>query len=61
MTNVKFYPTDGRHGVEVTSMNDIKSNMGDVVGSFGDIEIIGNLVASYMNGLPVTLGRLQEH
>lgn len=57
---MKFYPTDGRAGVYVTSVQNIKDYMGDIVNSFDSIEIIGDLVVAYKNGLPVTLGHLEN-
>lgn len=56
-----FYPKDGRPAVAVSSLEEIRQYMGAIMNyGFDEIEIInGNLVVTYLNGLPFTLGILQ--
>lgn len=56
-----FYPYDGRPAIAVSSLEEIRLYMGDIMNSgFDEIEIInGNLVVTYLNGLPITLGILK--
>lgn len=54
-----FRPNDGRPDIQVSSLDEIRLYMGEVMNDFGTIEIIkGNLVVAYLDGLPVTLGIL---
>ncbi len=56
-----FYPKDGRPAITVSSLEEIRHYMGDIMNSgFDEIKIIsGNLVVTYLNGLPITLGILK--
>ena len=56
-----FYPNNGRPAIAVSSLEEIRQYMGDIMNSgFDEIEIInGNLVVTYLNGLPITLGILK--
>lgn len=56
----KFYPNDGRPGTEITSVDDIRRYMGDVIDSFNPIEIDGKNVLAYMGGQPVKIGELSS-
>ena len=54
-----FRPKDGRPDIQVSSLNEIRQYMGAVMNEFGQIEVINNnLVVTYLNGLPITLGDL---
>lgn len=54
-----FRPKDGRPDIQVSSLNEIRQYMGGVMNEFGDIEVINNnLVVTYLDGLPITLGDL---
>lgn len=54
-----FRPNDGRPDIQVSSLDEIRLYMGEVMNDFGPIEVVrGNLVVTYLNGLPVTLGTL---
>ena len=60
MKKMYFYPNDGRDGVLVNSLQDIRNYMGELGHSIGDIDIQSNgLVIGYMGGQGVTLGRLK--
>ena len=56
----KFYPNDRRPGIEITSVDDIRSYMGDVIDSFVPIEIDGEHVLAYIGGQPVKIGEFSS-
>lgn len=56
----KFYPNDGRPGIAITSVDDIRRYMGDVIDSFDSIEIDGEHVLAYIGGQPIKIGRVTE-
>lgn len=54
-----FRPNDGRPAIQVSSLSEIRDYMGDVIKDFQSLEIVNdNLVVTYLNGLPITLGIL---
>lgn len=61
MKTRKFYPNDGRPAKAVSSTEEIRKYMGEIM-EYGidNIDIIDDyLVVSHMNGLPITLGILK--
>lgn len=61
MKKMYFYPKDGRDGVLVNSLQDIRNYMGELGYNIGEIDIQSNgLVIGYMRGQGVTLGQLKE-
>ena len=57
MKQVKFQPNDGRPAITVSSLEEIKQYMGEIMYGFNEIEVIdGNIVVTYLDGMPVTLG-----
>lgn len=55
----KFQPNDGRPPKTVSSMEDIRIYMGDVLDSFDNVEINGNLVLAYLQGQGVCIGKIE--
>lgn len=54
-----FKPKDGRNAISVSSIDEIREYMGEIMEyDFGTIEVIDNLVVTYINGTPITLGTL---
>ena len=54
-----FKPNDGRPSILISSLDEIREYMGNVMTNFGDIEVVNNnIVVTYLNGLPITLGYL---
>lgn len=51
-----FYPKDGRKPIEVSSTNDIRNYMGEIMDGFGDIEIYQGMVMTYKDGMPICIG-----
>ena len=56
----KLYPNDSRNPIEITSIDDIKAYMGDVMDSFGEIEIEGESVMTSLHGQYICIGKLQK-
>lgn len=56
----KFYPNDGRPSIEISSIDDIRSYMGDVINGFSPIEIDYENVLAYIEGVPVRIGRVSD-
>lgn len=54
-----FKPIDGRPEIEVSSKEEIRQYVGNIMNYFGPIEIINDdLVVTYLDGSPFTLGHL---
>ena len=59
MKKKTFQPKDGRNAISVSSIEEIRQYMGEIMGrGMGKIEIVDNLVITYLDGLPITLGTL---
>lgn len=56
----KFYPNDGRNPIEVSSTDDIKAYMGDIMDSFSEIQIEGDTVMTSLKGQYISIGKLQK-
>ena len=59
MRKMIFYPNDGRPGMFVNSISDIKNYMGDIISSFSPIEIVNEHVIAYIGGQPIKIGRIE--
>ena len=54
-----FKPRDGRRAISVSSIDEIREYMGEIMDyGLGNIEVIDNLVVTYMDRTPITLGTL---
>ncbi|MDE7457002.1 MAG: hypothetical protein K2M96_09920 [Prevotella sp.] len=56
----KFYPNDGRCGISVSSIDEIRDYMGDLRDYLNTIEIKNGIVIANIEELPVTLGRIEN-
>lgn len=59
MKQMKFYPNDGRPAISVSSVDDIREYMGDVINCFSTIEIVNSLVIAYIDGQGIIIGRIE--
>ncbi len=57
--NKVFIPTDGRPAIPVSSIEDIKEYMGDIMNKFGPIEIQGDFVLTQIQGQYLKIGELK--
>ncbi len=54
-----FKPNDGRPAIPVSSLDEIREYMGDIMYDFGEMEVVsGNIVVTYLHGQPIVLGHL---
>lgn len=56
--NKIFIPNDGRPAIHVSSIEDIKNYMGEIMNEFGSIELNGNLVLAQIHGQYIIIGKL---
>lgn len=62
MSNVKFYPNDGRQGVLVSSKQDIIDYMGEIGDSLNSIDILeSGAVIGYIAEQGVQLVRIERN
>ena len=54
-----FIPRDGRPAIPVSSKEDIKRYMGEIMDEFGPIELQGDYVLTQIQGQYIKLGKLQ--
>ena len=54
-----FIPKDGRPAIPVSSIEDIKEYMGDIINEFGPIELQGDLVLTQIQGQYIKIGELK--
>lgn len=56
----KFRPNDGRPPKTVSSKEDIRAYMGDVLSDFDNVDIHDNQVIAYLHGQGVCIGKLEQ-
>lgn len=59
MDKFLFIPENGRKPIEVTSFDDIRAYMGEIMNYYDSIECINELVVAYKSGIPFTIGRIK--
>lgn len=57
--NKVFIPKDGRPAIPVSSIEDIKEYMGEIMNEFGPIEVQGDLVLTQIQGQYIKIGELK--
>ena len=56
----KFRPNDGRPAKTVSSTEDIRAYMGNVLDEFDNVVIHDNLVLAYLQGQGVCIGKIEQ-
>lgn len=57
--NKVFIPTDGRPAIPVSSTEDIKRYMGEIINELGPIEVQGDFVLTQIQGQYIKIGELK--
>lgn len=56
----KFRPNDGRPPKTVSSEEDIRAYMGDVLNKFENVEIHDDVVLAYLQGQGICIGKIEK-